>query len=82
MWGHGTRKQETEVASKWTYHRNIAAWLGSEIVTIPDQIMDNQREINRQRISFPGKTAAGTIRLRLDGEGYELITGGMLVVRA
>lgn len=67
----------------YTYHRNIAAWLDGAIVTVPDQVDDNQRHCDANRIEFVCKGAGGDAVVRLDGAAYGLNTYGTgdMVVR-
>lgn len=60
----------------YTYHRNIAAWLNDEIVTVPDQVDDDQRHYDANQIEFICKGEGGDIAVRLDGAAYGLNTYG------
>lgn len=71
----------------YTYDRRMAAWLGDEIVTVPDQIADDQRAHDEARTVFPAIRRGGgiAIKVRLNGDAYGLHTpgaGDMIVIRA
>jgi hypothetical protein len=67
----------------WTYDHRCAAWLGDEIVTVPDEIDIDQRTHDREGTVFPAIAYQGTVYVRLDGDAYGLHTGGTgdMVVR-
>jgi hypothetical protein len=57
--------------------RSFAAWLDDEIVTIPDQVADDQRTHDKARTVFPALTRDDReIKVRLDGAAYGLHTPG------
>ena len=63
----------------WAYSRNFAAHLGETggIVTIPDQIADDQRRHDEAGTAFPARDDRGNqIMVRLDGDAYGLHTPG------
>jgi hypothetical protein len=63
--------------TKYTYTRGHAAWQGERIVTVPDQVAENQRDYDNRRASFPAILDNGRrVRVRLDGEAYGLHTSG------
>lgn len=75
------------VKEGYTYCRKFAAWLGDEIVTIPDQIADDQRDWDRRgNGAFYAIRANGRrVGVRLDPEAYDLHgsgTGDCCVKRA
>jgi hypothetical protein len=68
----------------WTYERRHAAWLGREMVTVPDLVADNQHDANRLRTVFAAIRADGSaVLVRLHGDAYGLGTSGRgdMVVR-
>jgi hypothetical protein len=70
----------------YTYYHNSAAWLGDEIVTVPDQIADEQHHHDRAQTFYPvPRGGGGTINVRLHGDAYGLWTpgtGDMIVRKA
>jgi len=61
----------------WTYTKKRAAWLDNEIVTIPDEIADDQRHHDEKATAFPALNRRGKqIMVRLDGDAYGLHTPG------
>jgi hypothetical protein len=77
----------------WTYTRKYTAWLGDVIVTIPDQIADDQMRHDKAGTVFPARYHSGVAALfrggpvlvRLDGEAYDLHgpeTGDCIVKQA
>lgn len=61
----------------YTYRRAYAAHLGGQIVTVPDQIADSQREHAAAGTVFPARLRNGrTVRVLLDGPAYGLHSGG------
>jgi hypothetical protein len=77
------KNQELE---KYSYDLNSGAFLGDEIVTVPDQIADEQRYHDRTQTVFPARRCrGGSIDVRLDGDAYSLWTpgtGDMIVRKA
>lgn len=61
----------------YTYDRKLAAWLNAAIVTIPDEVFDNQRVCDLNGTAFPARRADGSqVMVRLNGEAYGLHTTG------
>lgn len=75
-----TARQAAETPLAWTFERNLAAqWglTGSLIVTLPDQVMADQKAYNKSQMSFPVRLRDGSYRwARLNGKAYGLETGG------
>lgn len=60
---------------RYTYDRNYAAHYGSRIVTVPDQVADDQKGYDGR--TFPAIDSNGSrVRVRLNGESYGLNTPG------
>ena len=67
----------TPAMPTYTYNRRYAAWLGDEIVTVPDQIAADQRAHDVAGTVFPARLRHGNeVMVRLDGEAYGLHTWG------
>jgi hypothetical protein len=61
----------------YIYGRRFAAWLENQIVTIPDEVADDQRHHDTARTIFPAVTDNGEVILvQLDGDAYGLHTPG------
>jgi len=66
------------MATKYTYNSKFAAHYNGEIVTVPDQVSNDQRKwANDDNKSFPALRKNGTkVQVRLDPEAYGLFTSG------
>lgn len=63
--------------SIYTYDKQFAAHYAGGIVTVPDQVAEDQRGFADADKSFPALRADGTkVRVRLDAEAYGLYTSG------
>ena len=61
----------------YTYNKRFAAHYGASVVTIPDQVAEDQRGWDISGQSFPALRANGqSVRVRLDGDSYGLHTSG------
>lgn len=66
--------------TRYTFERGHAAHYAGRIITVPDQVAQNQKAFDGK--SFPAIDAPGypwngrAIRVRLDGEAYGLHTPG------
>jgi hypothetical protein len=61
----------------YTYECCYAAWEESHIVTVPDQVADDQKNFDLSNKVFPALTNDGAeIHVRLDGSRYGLHTYG------
>ena len=76
-----TARQAAETPLAWTFERKLAAqWglTGNLIVTIPDQVMADQKAYNNSQMPFPVRFRDGSYRwARLNGKAYGLDTGGI-----
>lgn len=71
--------------SAYTYTQRAAAHYGSNVVTVPDRVADDQRGFANADKSFPALRADGSkVRVRLDAEAYGLFTTGTgdMIVRS
>ena len=75
-----TARQAAETPLAWTFERNLAAhWglTGSLMVTLPDQVMTDQKAFNNSQMPFPVRLRDDRYRwARLNGKAYGLETGG------
>lgn len=70
---------------KYTYTRGYAAHYGDTIVTVPDQVADDQKGFAERGQSFPAVRRNGQkVRVRIDADATGLFTTGTgdLVVKA
>ena len=67
----------TKGAKGYSYMSKFATFLGNEIVSVPDQIAEEQHYHDRAQTAFRARRRIGrTIIVRLDGEAYGLWTPG------
>lgn len=67
---------------RWTWDRNFGAHYGGHVVTVPDQVADDQRGSADRDQSFPMRLPTGypyngrIVRARIDAEATGIGTGG------
>lgn len=76
---------EQKSITKFTFNGNYAAHFGDKVVTIPDQVFNDQRGFAERDQSFSAILPGGArITVKLDAEAYDLFgsgTGDPIVIR-
>ena len=61
----------------YSYHMQYAARLDNAVVTVPDQIADNQESAAENDVVFPALYQGDEVMVRVDAEATGLFTPGV-----